>query len=225
MTLKLDELRSIRFANELDGALGKNKRLKIGAAVGRPDKWMAILKDRSTISVQPGAKLTSKMFNLNLNLEDLAGLKVARNPTRYPASGDFDKAKNVLVFPTCRIATNNLKFTNSGFEWQASDPKIQQPVQIGDEEEDDDQDPTPNFTSIQYAKGSPESTPTVWLAPPKALAAGTGKLRLTDGQRLTLGSENGFQITRLENRAVVISIADQEIKIPIEKVHSIDFPE
>ena len=222
MTLPIDELQTIRFANELDGSLGKDKKLKIGAVQQGPNTWMAILKDRSTISVRPGAKLTSTSFNLSLDIEDIAGLKVSRNPTRFPEAWDFNMGKNVLVFPTCRIASDNLKFSDTGFEWQASDKKLEQPVQT--EDDDDDQDPTPDFTSVMYAKNSPEIIPTVWLAPPTSQKPGTGKLRLTDGQQLTLGSENGFKIAGFENNSVVVSIAGEETRIPITKVLSIDFP-
>jgi len=100
--------------------------------------------------------------------------------------------KRVLVFPTCRIASNNLVFSDTGFEWKASDKKLEQPVQTEEDDEGEEQDPTPDFTSVKYAKNSPEIIPTVWLAPPTSQKPGTGKLRLTDGQQLTLGSENGF---------------------------------
>lgn len=222
MTLPIEELQTIRFANELDGSLRKNKKLKLGAANKGPNTWMAVLKDRSTLSVQPGEKMTSTSFNLSFDVEDIAALKVSRNPTRYPEASDFDMGKRVLVFPTCRIASDNLKFSNTGFEWNASDKKLEQPVQT--EEDEEEQDPTPKFTSIQYAKNSPEIVPTVWLAPPKSQMPGTGKLRLTDGQQLTLGGESGFEIAGFENNSVVVSIAGDNIPIPIKKVLSIDFP-
>ncbi len=223
MTLPLDELQTIRFANQLDGTLGKGKKLKPGAAPQRPNTWMAILKDRSTVFVEPGANtMTSTEFNLSLTPEDVAGIKVSRNPTRYPEAEDFKKGKHVLVFPTCRIASDKLKFSDEGFEWDENDKKLQQPVHTG-EDEDDEEDPTPQFTSVQYAKGSPESTPTLWLSPPRSQMPGTGRLRLTDGQQLTL-SENGFKLARFDKGVVVVSVADQEIRIPIKKVLSIDFP-
>ena len=138
--------------------------------------------------------------------------------------GTSSMGKRVLVFPTCRIASNNLVFSDTGFEWKASDKKLEQPVQTEEDDEGEEQDPTPDFTSVKYAKNSPEIIPTVWLAPPTSQKPGTGKLRLTDGQQLTLGSENGFKIAGLDNNSVVVSIAGQETRIPIEKVLSIDFP-
>ena len=53
---------------------------------------------------------------------------------------------------------------------------------------------------------------------------GTAKLRLTDGQQLTLGGESGFKIAGFDQSSVVISISGKETRIPIEKVFSIDFP-
>ena len=222
MTFRLDELQTIRFANELNGTLGKNKKLKIGAANQSPNTWMAILKDRSTISVQPGLKMTSTSFNLSFKAEDILGLKVSRNPTRYPEASDFRMGNRVLVFPTCRIASNNLSLSEIGYDWKASDEKIEQPVQI--DQDEDEQDPTPNFTSVNYDKNSPEIIPTLWLAPPKSQMPGTGKLRLTDGQQLTLGGANGFKIAGFEDGAVIVSIAGEKTPIPIKKVLSIDFP-
>jgi len=116
MTLPLADLQTIRFANELDGSLGKDKKLKIGANKQGPNTWMAILKDRSALFIEPGEKLTSTTLNLSFNIEDLAALKCSRNPTRYPEAGDFEKGKQVLVFPTCRIPSDNLKFSADGFE-------------------------------------------------------------------------------------------------------------
>jgi len=224
MTLPLAELQTIRFANELDGALGKDKKLKIGANKQGPNTWMAILKDRSTLFIEPGEKMMSTTLNLSFNTEDLAALKCSRNPTRYPEANDFEKGKQVLVFPTCRIPSDNLKFSGDGFEWSPTDKKIQQPVALDEDNDEVLEDPTPQFNSINYAKATPESTPTLWLAAPKGQLAGTGKLRLTDGQQLTLGSENGFQIARFDNRAVIISAGGKETRIPIEQVLSIDFP-
>ena len=225
MTVRLDELKTIRFANEFDGTLGKNKKLKIGAAKQGPNTWMAILKDRSMIAVSPGEKLTSTSFNLSFDVKDIAGLKVSRNPTRYPEASDFEMGKNVLVFPTCRIASNDLKFSDTGFDWKASDKKLEQPVKTqADDDDDGEQDPTPDFASVKYAKNSPEIIPTLWLTPPKSQMPGTGKLRLTDGQQLTLGGESGFKIAGFDQSSVVISISGEETRIPIEKVFSIDFP-
>ena len=225
MTLPLAELQTIRFANELDGALSKEKKLKIGANKQGPNTWVAILKDRSTLFVEAGEKLTSTTFNLSFDAEDIAALKCSRNPTRYPEASDFENGKRVLVFPTCRIASDNLKFSKDGFQWDPADKKIEQPVILDLEDNDEEpEDPTPQFNSISYAEATPEGTPTLWLTPPTGQLAGTGKLRLTDGQQLTLGSENGFKIARFDKRSVVISIDGKEIPIPIEKVLSIEFP-
>lgn len=68
--------------------------------------------------------------------------------------------KRVLVFPTCRIASNNLVFSDTGFEWKASDKKLEQPVQTEEDDEGEEQNPTPDFTSVKYAKNSPEIIPT-----------------------------------------------------------------
>ncbi len=228
MTIQRDELQTIRFNNQLDGKIGKPEK---GAQpftsikkVQIENFWMAILNDRSTIRVTPGATFKSTLFkNLTFKPDDLLGLKASRNATRFPEASDFNKESRVLVFPTCRIASNNIKFSDEGFTWPKDALKLEQPVHT-DEDENDEQDPTPPFTKISYANSGPESSPTVWFNPPKSRQPGTGRLRLTDGQLLTLGGTTGFEITEFQQDEITVSIGEQQAQIPLSKVLSIDFP-
>ena len=227
--LEIDEIQTIRFNTILEGQLTKTEKAEAAKdkqkQVSKKTKnyWMAVLNDRSTIRVEPGATFTSSTFDkLTFQPDEILGLKSSKNPTRLPSAKDFDKADRIIVFPTCRIASNNLKFTDKGFSWGAADLKLEQPVHVDDDE--DAEDPTPKFTEIEYAKSGPDSTPTVWMNQPKSRAAGTGRMRMTDGQQLTLNGETGFKITNITAKSVSVSVGGNAVEIPLNKIHSIEFP-
>ena len=70
--------------------------------------------------------------------------------------GTSSMGKRVLVFPTCRIASNNLVFSDTGFEWKASDKKLEQPVQTEEDDEGEEQDPTPDLLQASTPKTAPK---------------------------------------------------------------------
>ncbi len=209
ITLKRDELESIRFDTE------KN--------VLKQDRWLAALPDRSVLLVEPGSTFKSETFsNLQFKPDQLMALWCSRNLARFPEADDFAKAKNIMVFPTCRIAAD-VKFSATGYRWGQSQ-KIEQPIRTTDEEDGEEDDPTPDISSIEYGKTGSESIPTLWLTSPKSQPAGTGQLRLKDGQQLTLGGETGFQLKQLQKDSVTISVAGKETEIPLSEILSINFP-
>ncbi len=213
--VELDEIQAINFANQ-PAATGKKEANR--------NRWTAMLPDRSSILVEPGESFASESFApLTFEPNELMAFWSARNPARFPASKDFDQGKTLLVFPTCRIAANEIKFTDKGFNWESTAEKLLQPIEIeGDEREEEDA--TPPFNSAQYSKSWPDSIPTVWLSPPKSPPAGSGRLRLADGQKLVLGNNASFQFVRLSDSEVTVATRDREFKIPLKNVLSIEFP-
>lgn len=236
ITIKLDEVRSLKFAVE--------------EATLKEKKWLAVLKDRSAIFVKPGATLTSEKFtNLKFKPNEIAALSSSKNRVRYPEATDFEKGAQVLVFPTCRIPVNNLAFTEEGYSWEKDAVKVQQPIYfIEPEEGEEDQppkltsknpnaeesedsepgevdpdDPTPQFQSVNYAKAWPYTVPTVWTNRPQSQQPGTGQLRLIDGQQLTLSGSTGFEITKINSNSVTVSVADKTVDIPLNEILSIEF--
>ncbi len=239
ITIKLDEVRSLKFAVE--------------EAPPKEKKWLAVLKDRSAIFVKPGATMASEKFpNLKFKPNEIAALSSAKNRVRYPEATDFEKGAQVLVFPTCRIPVDKLAFTEEGYSWEKDAVKVQQPIYfIEPEEGEEDQppkltsknpnpeepedsdpdesknvdpdDPTPQFRSVNYAKAWPYTVPTVWTNRPQSQQPGTGQLRLVDGQQLTLSGAAGFEITKIDSNSVTVSVASKTIDIPLNEILSIEF--
>jgi hypothetical protein len=214
ITVGRTELQSIQF----------NVVQPKGNGNGKENKWTAMLKDRSTLFVKPGETFVCTSFpNLKFKPDELTGFWSSRNPTRFPEATDFSAGNRVMVFPTCRIATDQIEFLKTGYRWKKSAKKIQQPLQTKDKK--DDEDPTPDVNSVEYATTWPENIPSIWTNPPRTQTAGTGRLKLVDGQQLVLGADRGFSLTKLDKHSVTVSIADMETKIPIEEIASIDFPQ
>ncbi len=198
-------------------------RSNVAEETQKDKKWIAMLKDRSTVYVKPGETFSCTSFpQLKFKPNELMGFWSSRNPTRFPESSDFESGKQVMVFPTCRIATDDVKFSGAGYSWKKSATKIEQPIHTEDKK--DDEDPTPDITSVEYEKTWPETIPTIWMSPPRTQVAGTGRLRLIDGQQLVLGTEDGFALKKLDANSAIVSIAGEETRIPLDKIASIEFP-
>lgn len=190
----------------------------------RPKTWTAMLPDRSTIFVTPGSTYQSTTFpSLKFEPKELMAVWSSQNPARFPEKSDFDAGNQVLVFPTCRIATDAIEFSDEGYGWNDTAVKRIQSLQI-DGDEKSDEDPTPDITSIQYAKTWPESIPSLWIHPPKSQVARTGRIRLADGQQLVLSQDGEFRLNQLDKDELTIGVAGQAHKIPYHKILSIEFP-
>jgi len=185
--------------------------------------WAVLLKDGSLLYVKTGDRFSSEQFpGLEFSRAEIAAIANSKMPIRFPAAGDFEKGNNVVVFPTCRIATDVI-FSPAGFSWNKSAIKIQQPLFTG-KEDPAEEDPTPQMNSIQYETAWPEDTPTVWLSPPMAQSCKLGRIRLADGQQLSIGPGATFQFESLSQEQVILSAGGQNRIIRIQDVLSIVFP-
>jgi hypothetical protein len=137
---------------------------------------------------------------------------------------DFEKGKNVIVFPTCRIIPELISFADNGFLWDKRAEKIIQDLRIEGDEKDQD-DPTPNMDRITYEKASAESSPTVWLKPPRSIKASQGRVILADGQQLVLNGDLKFQLVKIQEDKIAISIGKEIATIPLEQIQIIEFPD
>ncbi len=128
-----------------------------------------------------------------------------------------------MVFPTCRLITDEVSFQANGYQFEES-LKIEQDVKLGKEPEDDE-DPTPDINEVNYRNSSAENIPTIWTKPPQSRAAGSGMVRFVDGQQLSVGKNSRFQISKLEKRSLTITNGEQSRSFPYSEVLSIDLPE
>ncbi len=235
LKINLDEVLSLNFAklpkpdqqNKKDDDDSDETKTKVNV----DDQMLAILPDRSLIRVKPGKAFSSSMFDgLSFQPTDLLGLTSTTEPVRYPGAEDFGKGKNVLVFPTCRIATSNLVFNAVGYSWKSTDEKILQLVNIqvvdptDEEQVEEPEDPTPQHVAVDYGKTSAADTPTIWFAPPGFRGSSTGLLKMTDGQQIVLGGSAGFDVIGNSENGLIVASGDARADIPWNEIQSIEFP-
>lgn len=210
----LDELKSIRFSTE--------------PLQNDPDErhWVMMLDDRSVLRFNVGEKFECQLFeNLSLRPEQVTGIWLEKNKVRLPINGDFETGSTVMVFPTCRITSRNVKFQDDGLQWKQA-TKIEQDVDLDPDDDDPGKDdPTPDVDSVNYVDTSPENVPTIWMKKPKGRTPGTGMVRFNDGQQIVLGGSTGFEITQVDESSITISVDDHSKRVSISKILSIDFPD
>lgn len=64
----------------------------------------------------------------------------------------------------------------------------------------------------------------VWLAVPPEREAGTGLLRLNDGQQFVLGGKSGFVFKSISSDEIVIAHGEHELRFPMSALHALQFP-
>ena len=193
-----------------------------GKLPARPLKtWMATLDDGSTVIVDPLRKFASSLLKRSVKNE-MRCLFNSSTPKRFPVEGDFQGAKAVLVYPTCRIPVAKIDFERNGFGWAADAKKLLQPVDKESPLGVPGKDPTPQVSEIDYKKTTADNLPTLWLGQP--LAPPSGFVRLVDGQTLSLGKHRKISVisgNRLELQET--GNAGAKLVIPIDQVAAIAF--
>ena len=203
------------------------RRVSFGRSLKATTAWRALLDDGSLINVLPGKKFKAEMFDFSISPKDFVGCWPAASAPRYPVEGDFsDGAMTpLIVFPTCRLQTKSLKFASDRLSWVV-DQKLEQPLQLGDE--DTDEDPTPKQTAFKYADTLANQLPTIWNKPPEIVPADGSYIYLIDGQRLAFGAKDGaeaqFQLKAIGIRTITVAHrAGTPQDIPLSSVLSISF--
>ena len=221
-----DEISSIRFP------VGEAQTL-FRRPIPTSNEWLVMLKDHSILKVTPGEAFTSALLEgKSFKPEEIMAIWSERDPMRYPEKGDFENAKNVLVFPTCRWQTN-VQFADSRVSWRKGEqvlqpvyPRLEQEeTKTGKVRNDRREDVTPKFTSFDFNKRTESQMPTIWLAQPKLTPATQGAVYLNDGQKISFGDESGFSLSSLGKREVELTGSDQQsFKIPVTDIREIRFP-
>lgn len=221
MTFAQDEIHSIRFGGHQKIRTVSNTTSQLRMPDPASDGWAVMLTDGSVLAVQPGETFQSDLFEgRELKKEQVVGLWAMRDPVRFPVQGDFVEGKQVLVFPTCRIITE-LKLTKKEASWDSDAQKIEQPIFSGEPTED----VTPQFDRFLFARRLESQMPTIWFQQPKIGNLDWGAIDLVDGQKIVLGSENGFTIASVNDQQIsIVGKNGLEVNLPMTQVHAINFP-
>lgn len=220
MSFPQAEVNSILFSGRPVGRRVSNTTSQLRVPEPTSDKWAVMLSDRSVLTVTPGEVFRSELFNADLPPSQVVGMWALRDQIRFPVDGDFDQGENVLVFPTCRIATK-VEVDAQGVSWDKDDDKIEQPIFIGQPSED----ATPKFNKFEFARRTESQMPTIWFGQPTLGDSGWGAIELLDGQRIVLGGDSGFVINSINDQIISVSGKnDFKVNLPMTQVRAVKFP-
>jgi hypothetical protein len=221
MTFPQNEVGSVCLSERPIGRRVANTTSQLRVPEPTSDKWAVMLKDRSVLTVTPDADFQAELFRgAKLEQESIVGLWALRDQVRFPVAGDFDKGEHVLVFPTCRVATK-VELNDKGASWDEDAEKIEQPIFEGIPSED----ATPQFNQFEFGRRTESQMPTIWFQKPVLADPAWGAIELLDGQRLTLGSNGGFEIESINDQFVVVEgPGDLKANLPMTQVRAIKFP-
>ena len=186
--------------------------------------WLAMLDDGSVLAVRPGVTMTSELFGgLSIPPNELVALWQAPNEPRLPCADDFEKGSQVLVYPTCRLATPSVQFSAEEYAWREA-KLIQQRLQHLDPKSELTEDPNPTAQRVVFRETSIQDTPTLWSRKPSMNDPRKGQLRLTDGQKLVLARPNGFRIATLDSTSVDVEKNGVTQSFDWDQITSLRFP-
>ena len=196
--------------DELDWVLFPNAQLQQPAP--NSNRWFALLDDRSVLEVKPGENFVAQRLNSwNVPRDKILAVWSERDFLRYPLEGDFASAKNVLVFPTCRVATDALDLSPSQLKWdEARSTKLMQPIDSSSNrsskgEEPAEDDPSPQFWALDWVDSKEVQVPSIWLRPPVAKIPGCGSIDLRNGEKLVFGSGSQFSLQSVDSTGPKLS--------------------
>lgn len=221
MTFKNDEVHSLRFGGQQELKLISNTTSQLRMPNQATDRWAVMLEDGSVLAAEPGEKFKLSLFDdAELDQDQVLSFWAMRDHLRYPSSGDFEKGKHVLVFPTCRIATE-VTVSDLHATWEDGE-LIEQPLFADGESKEK---VTPTFNRFVFDRRLESQMPTVWFREPKLPNPDWGSIDLVDGQKIVLGSETGFSIQSMNDQVMVVTGKDgKEAQLPMSKVHAVKFP-
>ena len=220
MTFSMDEVHSVRFGVQQKLKLVSNTSSQLRMPNPASDRWAVMLDDGSVLAATPGETFRPELLeDVELGEDQVVGFWAMRDHLRFPIAGDFEKGKHVLVFPTCRIATE-VKLADNEVSWKKGS-KIEQPIFAGEPTED----VTPQFNRFVFDRRLESQMPTVWLRKPSVGNPDWGSIDLVDGQKIVLGSENGFSIQSMNDQQLtIVGMDGVEVRLPMAQVYSIKFP-
>ena len=196
--------------DELDWVLFPNAQLQ--QPTPNSNRWFALLDDRSVLEVKPGENFVAQRLNSwNVPRDKILAIWSERDYLRFPLEGDFASAKNVLVFPTCRVATDALDTSSSQLKWdEARSTKLMQPVDsssnrspTGGEIAEDD--PSPQFWALDWVDSKEVQVPSIWFRPPVAKIPGCGSIDLRNGEKLVFGPAAQFSLQSVDSSGPKLS--------------------
>jgi len=191
--------------------------------IRRPNRrsWSMQLTDGSILNVDPGEEFRAQLIPGYLIVADQAvALWPTESQARLPHSTDWNDAKSIIVLPTGRLLSNEVKFSDNGYNWQTTDRRIQDLAPNANELAREE-DPMPELNQVVYRETDISESPTLWLQQPQTVDPHAGAIVLRDGQRLMFGKGQLFQLVKLSKDSVKLQLNDRTIEIDNDRVLSL----
>ena len=218
--VKLESLPAVTSVAVADVA-----EIRLNSEKGNPQTdWLGMLADRSVVRFETDKGDQCVTFDQQkLDRKKLVGMCWAQNPLRFPFENDFENFKHVLVFPTCRIATNTVELSNDLLKWGRDTKKYIQPIYTQTDPADDD-DPTPSADRVELVEVIPSDIPSIWFRPPTRHDFSSGFVELIDGQKFMLGTDEKFELKQMGPDGITIEWRGQAVTYGWDKVVTVLFP-
>ncbi len=193
--------------------------------VGPRNRWMIRTTDGSHFVWDP-ASGKSPRINETISPDDIVAIWPASTPLRYPGKGDFEKGKQVVVFPGCRIVTNELSITKNQFSWR-NGTQIEEDLYVEVEGRERVQNEKPDNVSPGRDKFTwnirslkQYETPSIWLKAPVSLPVTAGIVKLRTGEQIVYGN-GGFELESSDAKQLVFQRGEDTITIPFREVTAV----
>ncbi|MEZ6096219.1 MAG: hypothetical protein R3C03_18670 [Pirellulaceae bacterium] len=189
--------------------------------------WMAMLRDGSCVPVKPSVQVHSSQWtNWTIDSADLIAIWSGRDALRMPIASDFDSGKNVLVFPTCRMAVPDVALTDNSMRWDRSAATIFEPDLSEDASDavlSEQAASLPDFEAFAFVDSTEIQSPSLWYRPPKDHHQ-TPSVMLRSGVVYAFGENAFFQLKGFTSEGIQLQHADGDaFPIEWEQVQRIKF--
>ena len=173
------------------------------------------LKDHSVVAIQKiGSGASNDFPSLKIDENNIVAIWGLNTLCRHAQQEDFDRAKPIVVFPTLRKIAADVELNSEGVSWDGKSAEV---VKQTYEQYEDVTDPEYE-NEFELA-----NCPTIWFSALNQSNDSWGMIRLTDGQRFTLGGSQGFKIANWDADSVTIANENEKIAVPMTHVRNIIF--
>ncbi len=217
ITLTLEDVESVCFPRQPD------------APANQPaGSWKAVLQDRSVVDValvSGGSRWNNPVLG-DISTDEIIGLTARNSVIRFPQKDDFEHGKQILVFPTCRLAVDSVQWRESSLEWNQP-TLLEAQLQDNDdneEEEEGNDSPHPDFTKVALDAPFPYDIPTVWNQLPKTRDPKTGLVKLRNGQQFVVGGQRKWTVAGFDSRGISLNFGNVTKTLEWNQIESFQLP-
>ena len=195
-------------------------------------RWSAMLKDNSVVQWSTAKPFFSTTLGREIDRGDIVALWPANQAPRLPLAGDFEKGKNVLVYPGCRVAAEKVTLNGAGYSWDSQtvlteDLHRKDEFKVDQRSNDKPDSVAPQFKKYQWNVSELPAfeIPTIWLSEPTSMLASQGAIKIQGGEVIVFGEGANYQLQSLDKTKIMLTAGNQTLNLALSKVTSIVAPQ